>query len=110
MKDRISKDGNRITATEFEVRPLNADGDSEDVLHYPTQATAMAEAKALLAIGYYQTEETPIKAVAVEKHVSRRPAHLHSEPDTFTTLAVMGDKAALEMWGWQPGESTWLEN
>ena len=110
MKDRISKDGSRITATEFEVRPLNADGDSEDVLHYPTASAAMAEAKALLAAGYYQTEATPIKAVAVEKHVSRRPAHLHAKPDTFTTLAVMGDKAVLELWGWQPGESTWLEN
>jgi hypothetical protein len=35
---------------------------------------------------------------------------MFGEPDTYTTLAVMGDKAALELWGWQPGESTWLED
>jgi hypothetical protein len=110
MKDRISKDGSKIVVTEYEVRLLNADGVCEDVCHYPTKAEAMAEAKRLLAAGYYQTEATRIKAVAVEKHISRRPAHLHAEPDTFTTLAVMGDKDALEMWGWRPGESTWLEN
>ena len=104
-----SPDGSRITATEIEVRPLNADGDSVDVCHYPTRAQAMAAAQRLWADGYYQTEATPIAAVAVEQHVSRRPSHLHSMPDTFTTLAVMGDTAALELWGWQPGEGQRLE-
>ena len=102
MKDRISKDGNRIISTEYEVRDIDEYGDAQDVNHYGCNREAMDAAKKSIAAGS--------KAVAVEKHIARRPAFLFPEPDTFTTLAVMGDKAALELWGWKPGESTWLED
>jgi hypothetical protein len=102
MKIKNYKDGCRSSLTEYEVREIDQYGDCQDIDHHDTQAEAMQRAKAKIAAG--------VLAVAVERHISRRPAHMFGEPDTFTTLAVMGDKAALELWGWQPGESTWLEN
>lgn len=102
MKDKISHGGSAITVTEYEVRDIDEYGDAQDVNHYGSKREAMEAANKSLATGS--------KAVAVEKHISRRPAFLFDEPDTFTTIAVMGDKAALDLWGWKPGESTWLEN
>ena len=102
MSQKIFKDGCRMTNTEYECRPLNADGDSIDVWHYETKAESIAAAKHHIAEGGL--------AVAVEKHISRYPAHLFDGPQSFTTLAVFGDKAALDLWGWEPGDSTWLEN
>ena len=101
MKDKISHGGSAITVTEYEVRHIDEYGDAQDVNHYENKRAAMDAAKKSLDAGY--------KAVVVEKHISRRPAFLFAEPDTFTTVAVMGDKAALELWGWNRGETTWLE-
>lgn len=93
MPERVSKDGNRVTITQFEVRELNADGDAIDVSHYETKTEALAAALRLIESGSL--------AVGVEKHVSRHPAHLAAEPDTYTTLAVFGDRDALEAGGWE---------
>jgi hypothetical protein len=101
MKDKISHGGSAITMTEYEVREIDEFGDCQSVDHYPSKREALEAGKqALLAS----------KAVAIEKHTSRRPVHLFNEPDRFTTIAVMGDKSALELWGWKPGESTHLED
>lgn len=86
---------------EYEVRWLDEYGDAQIVDHYPTKKEALSVARGRFPQG--------IKAVAVEKHVSKRPAYMYGMPDVFTTIAVFGDKSALELWGWQPGESTWLE-
>lgn len=93
MSEKIFKDGCRMTNTEYEFREINADGDSVDVHHYETKAEAISEAKAHVAGGGL--------AAAVEKHISRYPAHLFNEPQTFTMLAVFGDKSALKLWGWE---------
>ena len=91
-----------MKTTEYEFRELNADGDSTDIHHFETKAEALAAARAHIAAGGL--------AAAVEKHVCNYPAHLFNVPQVFTTIAVFGDKAALELWGWEPGDSTWLEN
>jgi hypothetical protein len=101
MKDRITHGGSAITVTEYEVRDIDEYGDAQDVNHYENKREAIDAAKKALTAG--------TKAVAVEKHISRRPAFLFAEPDTFTTIAVMGDKSALELWGWKPGDTTWTE-
>jgi hypothetical protein len=101
MKDRISKDGNRIVSTEYEVRYIDAYGDSQDIEHYGRKREAMEAAQRPVG--------DPIRATVVERHISKRPARLYDQPDVFTTIAVFGDKAALELWGFKPGESTWLE-
>jgi hypothetical protein len=101
MRDKISKDGTKIIATEYDVREIDQYGDTFDIDHSGGKADAMKAAKGLINRGAI--------AVVVEKHTSRRPAHLFAEPDTFTTVAVFGDKKVLDLWGWQPGSSTWTE-
>jgi hypothetical protein len=38
--NKISKDGNRITTVEFEVRPIDQYGDAIDVYHYESLVEA----------------------------------------------------------------------
>lgn len=90
---RVSKDGHRITLTEYEVRTLDLYGDSIQVLHFPTREAALAAAP-------HEIGKDGCMAVAVEKHVSKRPAFLASEPDKYTVIATFGDRKALEEGGW----------
>lgn len=101
MTTKLWKDKNRMTITQYEVREIDEYGDALHVNLFDSESKALDEARKLLANG--------VIAVAIEKHVSKYPAFRFSDPETFTTIAVMGDKAALELWGWTQGESTWLE-
>lgn len=93
MKDKISHGGSAVTITEYEVRDIDEFGDAQNVDHYSSKVEAMAAAKLLM--------DTGSKAVAVELHVSKRPSFLFKEPTKYTMVAVMGDIAALEAWGWK---------
>jgi hypothetical protein len=101
MPTKTSKDKHKLIVTEFECRPLNEDGDSIDVWHFETEEEALAAAREHISGGGL--------AAAVEKHVTRYPMYLFDEGQTFTTLAVFGDRKILELWGWEPGETTWLD-
>ena len=93
MKDKISHGGNVVTIAEYEVRDIDEFGDAQNVDHYPSKALALLAARQSIAAGS--------KAVAVELHVSKRPAFLFKNPNKYTMVAVMGDIAALEAWGWK---------
>jgi hypothetical protein len=101
LSKRVFKDGCRVAITEFEVRTINGDGDVEDVTHFETKQEALsfaqnvAEADAINA-----APGVSARAVVVEKHVSRYPAHLFAEPSRYSTVAVFGAKAALLEGGW----------
>lgn len=86
-----SKDKNRCTISEYEVRPLDHHGDAQDVYRFDTKDEAVAECKRLVDSG-----ESP--AAVVEKHVSKRPAHLFDNSDTYTVIAQYGSKSALAAW------------
>lgn len=98
MPIKVSKNQNRITVVEYEVRPLDAFGDSIEVFHYETAQEAVNLARELLPANV---------AVVVEKHTSRRPAHLAKEPDTYIVIAVGGLTMVLKAWGWK-GEGAQL--
>ena len=87
---RTSKDGNRSTETTFEVRPLDAHGDAQDVLRHETITEARATAAKLIA-----------PAWVIERHTSRRPAHTSAAPDIYVTVASGGETSALEEGGWR---------
>lgn len=89
MNQRISKDGNRVTMTEWEVRTLDQYGDALDVTHWPNEAMARAYVVTLAS-----------SAWVIEKHTSRRPAHLFANPDVYVTVAKGGDESALRDGGW----------
>ncbi len=95
MPERILKGGYRVIITEFEVRELDEFGDSQDVNHFESKVEAIIYARSL----------TEAKAVVVEKHVSKRPAHLFEEPDKFTILATFGNEQALQAGGWTISEA-----
>lgn len=88
---------NHSIETEFEVRLIDAHGDAFDVDQHDTQADALAAANAADLTG-----ET--KAVVVERHTCRRPAHHFALPDERTVIHVRGDGAALVMGGWSEGD------
>jgi hypothetical protein len=90
---KTMKDGCRIVTTEFEVRELDQHGDALDVCHYETKQEALADAKQLIERG--------AAAVIVEKHTSRAPACYWKTPDTYKTLAMLGDAALIAKGEWQ---------
>ena len=90
---KTMKDGCRTVTTEFEVRELNACGDALDVYHYETKREALAVADRILRKG--------AAAVVVEKHISRAPACYWKTPDTYKTVALLGDAAAIAKGEWQ---------
>lgn len=94
MKDRISHNGSAITVTEYEVRDIDEYGDAQDVNHFDSKCEAMDATRRFMADG--------VKAVVVQKHISRRPTFLFAEPDTYIFIAAMGDNASLEAGGWKP--------
>lgn len=93
MTDKVSKDGNRLVVTEYETRTIDQYGDVENVCHWASKAEAIAYARKLV-------DDSSALAVVVEKHISRRPAFLFNEPDTYRTVATFGNVQALEAGGW----------
>jgi hypothetical protein len=93
MPEQVSKDNSRVTITEYDVREIDEYGDCQDVNSYPT----LEDAKRAV-VGIDMTGE--IRAAVIEKHISKRPAYLYSNPDTYKTVARYGDKDALEDGGW----------
>ena len=91
MSEKISKDGNRVTITEFECREIDQYGDAQNVDHFDTKAEAIVAAERYIAGGGV--------AAAVEKHVSRYPMFLCANPSVYKTVATFGSKKALELWG-----------
>lgn len=91
MSKRIFKDGCRMEEIEFEVRTIDAYGDSQDVSHFEIEQEAIAYAK---------REAGSAVAVVVEKHFSRYPAHLFAKPSDYKILATYGDRDALQAGGW----------
>lgn len=91
--DKILKDKNRMISTEYEVREINADGDAIDVNHYDTLEEAKIYANSLM-----QTHGAI--AVVIEKHISKRPAHMFADPDVYESVLTLGDKGALNEGGW----------
>jgi len=89
---KVYKDGCRVAYTEFEVRPLDEHGDCVDVEHYDTKKEAIAVAHEHMRKGAL--------AVVVEKHVSRHPAHLFKEADSYKLLLALGDPAILQEGDW----------
>lgn len=94
MKAKLLKNGSVVRVTEHELRLINQDGDAVDVLHCSSLEEALRGAKLEL--------KGEVVAAVVELHVSYRPAHLApDDADIYTTLAVLGDPAALEAGGWE---------
>jgi hypothetical protein len=90
---KTMQDGCRTVTTEFEVRELDSHGDAVDVDCYETKCEALAAAESRLRGG--------APAVVVEKHISRHPSCYWREPDTYTTVALLGDAATLAEGEWQ---------
>ena len=90
---KTMKDGCRTVTTEFEVRELDQHGDAIDVDCYETKQEAMVFAERLVKRG--------AAAVIVEKHTSRAPACYWRTPDTYKTLAMLGDAAVIAKGEWQ---------
>lgn len=102
---RVSKGGNRIVMTEWEVRDIDEHGDAQSVDHFSTKDKALAAAQEKvkrlpLRAPLTGGGEQVIAALVVEKHVSRRPAHLSRDPDVYTTVATFGSAEALRAGGW----------
>jgi hypothetical protein len=94
----VSKSGNRVTIVEYEVREINPFGECIDVDHYETLAqakTVVERQERFSTIG-----EDAVAALVIEKHTSRRPSHLYSEPDTYETELTVGCTKALRAGGW----------
>jgi hypothetical protein len=91
MPQRITHDGSGVTITEFDLRYLNADGESVDVDHFETKLEAIRAARK-----YAFGEE--VVALVVEKHVSKHPAHWHDQPRAYTTVLELGNADALAAW------------
>jgi hypothetical protein len=91
MASKVSKNGARLTVTEYEVRHIDIDGDATDVENFDTVAEANKRAFDIVDKG---------EAVAsvVEKHVSVYPAHLADEPSVYTEVAIFGDQSAIAAW------------
>ena len=89
---KVYKDGCRVAYTEYEVMPLDEDGDCIDVDHFDTKQEAIAAAHEYMADGAL--------AVVVEKHVSRYPAHMFAEADSYTSLLKLGDKGIFLKGDW----------
>jgi hypothetical protein len=89
---KTMKDGCRTVTTEFEVRELDKRGDALDVQHYETKKEAITEANRLMQRGAV--------AVVVEKHISRAPSCYWKTPDTYQTIATMGDRSAIAQGEW----------
>ena len=90
---KVYKDGCRVAYTEYEVRPLNEHGDCIDVDHFDTGQESIASAHKYMAGGAL--------AVVVEKHVSRYPACMFRESDTYKTLLRLGSATILERGNWK---------
>ncbi len=93
MPTRVSKNGNRSVATEFEVRLIDGNGDCIDVNHYDEENEALTIASLL-------SSRIITGAVVVEKHISRRPHHLYREPDSYITILTFGSIDAIKLGGW----------
>jgi hypothetical protein len=91
MPTTISKDGNRCTTIEWEVREIDQYGDAQDINHFESFEEAKPFADDL-------TKRVP--AVVIERHVSKRPAHLFGDPDTYSTVWTAGNQDALREGGW----------
>ena len=89
---KVYKDGCRVAYTEYEVRPLDKDGDCIDVYYYDTKQEAIDAAHKCMTKGAL--------AVVAEKHVSRCPAHMFAEADSYTPLLKLGDKGILLKGDW----------
>ena len=92
MPTRVIKNKAAVVVTEYELRGIDAYGDAVTVEHYETESEALAFAPKIL-IG-------ECVAWALEKHVSRRPDFLFSNPDVYTVLGTGGDADALREGGW----------
>jgi hypothetical protein len=91
MPSKISKDGNRVTTIEWEVREIDQYGDAVDVNHFETLKEAELFARDLAK---------RVTAVVIEQHVSKRPAHLFGSPDTYSIVWFDGSQDALRVGGW----------
>lgn len=92
MKDKITHGGSAITTREYEVRLIDTYGDVEETLFCQTKREAMAAAEKAICDG--------ANAVVVELHIQKMPARLFAEPDTYETVARLGNLDALEQGGW----------
>lgn len=90
--DKILRSGT-LRVIEYDVRPINKDGDAIDAI--PCQS--LAEARALRGFG------DDCVAIVIEKHTCYRPAHRTprgQEPDSYITIETSGDREALFDGGW----------
>lgn len=89
LKDGTAKE------VEFELRPIDANGDCIDPQHFETKEEALKAS--LTAIG------GDCVAWVVERHTSYHPAW-HAprgqNPDNYLTIATGGDLSALSAGGW----------
>ncbi len=91
--EKVSKDKNRVTVTEYTISQIDSDGEIFDVLdHKDTKAEAIEAAKR------YVGDE--VLAVVVEKVVTRHPMHLHRDPRTWDVVFTIGDENALRAGDW----------
>lgn len=81
--------------TEYEVRPVDVNGDVIDVLHHATEAEALAQ------FNEYAANLTAGMAVVLEKAVKHYGGGERTLQDCdYATLATAGDAAALAAGGW----------
>jgi hypothetical protein len=98
MHTKISKDKNRLTVTEYDVRPIDENGDVIDPVPCRSFAEARAVAEEIEKFGKHGG--VSVAALVIEKHVARYPAHLFAEGDTYTLLEARGNRSALVAGGW----------
>jgi hypothetical protein len=89
----VHKDKCRLTVREYELRLIDENGDAQDV-HYSDNPDELRR----WATDFISSGEYP--AAVIEYHVSRYPAHLFNDPDTYETIETIGDASALNAGGW----------
>tara|TARA_R100001530_G_scaffold15059_2_gene13493 strand:- start:1002 stop:1289 length:288 start_codon:yes stop_codon:yes gene_type:complete len=86
-------DKNRIRFIEYEVRPLNLDGDAIRVDHFETKQEAIADADYVMS-----SSEPDVAAVVVERHIKKYPAWEFSEPENYETVHTVGNADVITLW------------
>lgn len=90
--DKILRSGT-LRVIEYDVRPINKDGDALDVV----QCDSLEQARAMVGFG------DECVAVVIEKHTCYRPAHrapAGQDPDNYIIIETSGDREALFNGGW----------
>lgn len=100
MPEKVWKDGNRVTITEYEVRWLDANGEPIEVEHFETPEEAIKEVEKADFKQESECHSEPILAAVVEKHVSKWPSHRFKDPNIYTTIFTKGDESALKAGSW----------